>query len=243
MPNISRLVGLSKMWDGLDQVLRFGKSLAEGETASGSANFYPGAVPLLGSAFASAAQSVAEHLGPVGARVLDIGAGAAPWSIAVAQHNPNCRVTAVDLPTVIPVTQRAVTAASVADRYDYLSGNVFSLDLEQKANLAVAGNFCHLFDEATNRNLLARLFGALAPGGRVAIIDVLPDEEMNGPREAILYGLGLLLRTSTGQAYPLSRYTDWLQSAGFTNVECVRLLSAVPLSLITAQRPQTSFVH
>jgi len=240
MPNISRLVGLSKMWDGLDQVLRFGKSLAEGETASGSANFYPGAVPLLGSAFASAAQSAAEHLGAVGARVLDVGAGAAPWSIAVAQHNPNCHVTAVDLSTVIPVTQRAVTAAGVTDRYDYLSGDVFSLDLGQAAHdLAMAGNFCHLFDEATNRNLLAQLFGTLVPGGKVAIIDVLPNDELSGPREAILYGLGLLLRTSTGQAYPLSCYTDWLQSAGFANVECVRLPSAVPLSLITARRLQT----
>ena len=244
MPNISRLVGLSKMWDGLDQVLRFGKSLAEGETASGSANFYPGVVPLLGSAFASAAQSVAKHLGPVGARVLDVGAGAAPWSIAVAQHNPNCRVTAVDLSTVIPVTQRAVTVAGVAERYDYLSGDVFSLDLGQAAHdLAMAGNFCHLFVEETNRNLLARLFGVLVPGGKVAIIDVLPNDDLSGPREAILYGLGLLLRTSLGQAYPLSFYADWLQSAGFTNVECVRLPSAVPLSLITAQRPLTPFIH
>jgi len=238
MPNISRLIGLSKMWDGLDQVLQFGKSLAEGETASGSANFYPGAVPLLGAAFASAAQSVAEHLGSVGARVLDVGAGAAPWSIAVAQHNPNCRVTVVDLPTVIPVTQRAVTTAGVADRYDYLSGDLFSLDLGQAAHdLAMAGNFFHLFDEVTNRNLVARLFGALVPGGRIAIIDVLPNDELSGPREAILYGLGLLLRTSTGQAYPLSCYTDWLQSAGFANVECVCLPSVVPLSLITARRP------
>lgn len=211
--------------------------MEEGETTSGSANFYPGAVPLLGAAFASAAQSAAEHLGSVGARVLDVGAGAAPWSIAIAQHNPNCRVTAVDLPTVIPVTRRAATQAGVADRYDYLSGDVFSLDLGQTANLAMAGNFCHLFDEATNRNLLARLFGALTPGGRIAVIDVLPDEELTGPREAILYGLGLLLRTSTGQAYPLLCYTDWLHSVGFEEVECVPLSSSLPLSLITARRP------
>ena len=166
MPNISRLVGLCEMWGGLDQVLRFGKSFAGGETASGSAIFYPGAVPLLGAAFASAAQSAAEHLGAVGARVLDVGAGAAPWSIAVAQRNPSCRVTAVDLSTVIPVTQHAVTAAGVADRYDYLSGDLFSLDLGQTANLAMAGNFCHLFDEATNHILMARLFSALVPGGK-----------------------------------------------------------------------------
>lgn len=127
--------------------------------------------------------------------------------------------------------------ASLASLGIIARGDLFSLDLGQTAyDLAIADHFCHLFDELTNCNLLARWFDALVPEGRVAIIDVLPNEEMTGPREAILYGLGLLLRTSPGQAYRYSCYTDWLHNIGFEDIECVRLASALPSSLSTARR-------
>ena len=238
MPNLTRVGQIIKMWDGLEYVVREGKSIAEGDTATGSGNFYPDVTPFLGKGFAEAAQQVASRLGQFGTRVLDVGAGAAPWSIAIAQQNPDCRVTAADLPSVIEVTQRAVEAAGVAPQYTYLGGDLFVADLGNATyDVAIAGNLCHLFDEHTNHNLLARLFGAIAPGGEIAIVDVLPNDEMTGPRETILYGLGLLLRTSLGEAYPLSVYSSWLEEVGFDSVECFHLSSSLPLSLITARKP------
>jgi hypothetical protein len=53
------------------------------------------------------------------------GAGAAPWSLAIARRNPRCRVTALDLGAVLAVTRRAVATAGQADRFDYVSGDVF----------------------------------------------------------------------------------------------------------------------
>ena len=35
---------------------------------------------------------------------LDVGAGAAPWSLALAGRDPSCRITAVDLPGPYPFT-------------------------------------------------------------------------------------------------------------------------------------------
>jgi hypothetical protein len=58
-------------------------------------------------------------------RILDVGAGAAPWSLAIARRNPRCRVTALDLGAVLAVTRRAVATAGQADRFDYISGDVF----------------------------------------------------------------------------------------------------------------------
>src|ERR671931_381693 len=38
-------------------------------------------------------------------QVLDVGAGAAPWSLALAGRDPSCRITAVELPGVIASTR------------------------------------------------------------------------------------------------------------------------------------------
>ncbi len=238
LPNLPSMSWLIKMWDGLETVIRDGKSIAEGDTATGSGNFYPDVTPILGRGFAETADQVASRLGDFGTRTLDVGAGAAPWSIAVARHNPDCQVTAVDLPSVIKVTQRATEAEGVASQYTYLGEDLFVSNLgDNTFDLAIAGNLCHLFDENANRTLLGRLYQAIAPGGKIAIVDILPNEEMTGPREAILYGLGLMLRTSVGEAYPFSIYASWLEMTGFDSVECIHLSSPLSLSLITALKP------
>jgi 3-hydroxy-5-methyl-1-naphthoate 3-O-methyltransferase len=103
--------------------------------------------------------------------------------------------------------------------------------------LAIAGNICHLFDAAANRRLLQRLFDALRPGGTLAILDVLPNEHLDGPRWVVLYALGLLWRTTRGQVYPFSTYVTWLRDAGYEAIEPTPLASGLPVTLLTARRP------
>ena len=188
--------------------------------------------------FAPAAARAAEHLSSPGLRVLDVGAGAAPWSLALAAHDPSCHVTAVDLPAVLQVTRQAVAAAGCAAQFAYMSGDVFAVDWGRAAyDLAIVGNLCHLFDADANRRLLGRLFDALRPGGRLAIIDALPNDQLDGPRSVALYALGLLLRTQHGRVYPYFTYVGWLHEAGYDAVQRIALGEAPPLNLIMARRP------
>ena len=175
--------------------------------------------------------------GGLGLGILDIGAGAAPWSIALARRDPECRIRAVDLPAVLPATRRAVSAAGCEAQFDYLGGDLFAVDWGRAAyDLAIAGNVCHLFGEAANRRLLRRFYDALRPGGRLAIVDTLPNEQLDGPRPAVLYALGLALRTAAGRIYPLSTYVGWLREAGYEEIVRYDLSAAPPVSLITARR-------
>ena len=210
-----------------------------GDTPGGAGALYPEVVSHLGALFAQVAERAADHLATRGLRVLDLGAGAAPWSLALATRNPDIRVTAVDLPAVLAVTRRVVATRGYDAQFDYLSGDLFTIDLGHTAyDLAIAGNLCHLFDEATNLRLLGRLFDALRPGGTVAILDALPNERLDGPRPIVLYALGLLLRTNRGQVYPFSTYTGWLRHLGYETVERIDLSqTSPPISLITARRP------
>lgn len=237
-PNLAQLVAFIRPWDRLAEVIRDEPPTVAGDTPAGAEALYPEIVPYLGAWFAPVAERAADHLAAPSLRVLDLGAGAAPWSLALAGRNPDTRVTAVELAAVMPATRRAVAAAGYAAQFDYVCGDMFTVELGRSSyELAFAGNLCHLFDELTNRRLLTRLFDALRPGGKLAILEALPTERFDGPRPVILYALGLLLRTSRGQVYPFSTYAGWLRDIGYEAVERVDLSTVPPIALITARRP------
>jgi ubiquinone/menaquinone biosynthesis C-methylase UbiE len=236
LPDLAGLAGTVGLWSHLDEALRDNRPVLRGDTPDGAAAFYPGAVSHLGAMLSAVAERAAKLLPPA-RRVLDVGAGAAPWSLAVAARHPTCMVTAVDLPAVVPATRRAVHDAGRERQFHFLAGDLYDVELGQRAyDLAIAGNLCHLFDEAANRRLLSRLYDALGPGGRLAVMDVIPDEQPR-PRWVALYELGLLLRTASGRVHPLAAYLDWLHGAGFEPPEQHRLAGQVQAVLLVARKP------
>ena len=239
LPDLAQVTAWITPWGQLTQAICDDRPARAGDTPGEAETMYPEVVAHLGAWFAPAAERAADRLITRGRCVLDLGAGAAPWSLALAARNPAMRVTAVDVPAVLAVTRQVVATSGYADRFDYLSGDLFTIDLGRSAyDLAIAGNLCHLFDEATNRRLLRRIFDALRPGGTLAILDALPNERLDGPRSVVLYALGLLLRTNRGQVYPFSTYVGWLRDAGYEVVERIDLSPPPPpISLITARRP------
>jgi len=238
LPDLAGLAEISRMWADLDGVLREGPPPVAGDTPDGAAAFYSGAVGHLGAMLAAVAERAASLLPPA-ARVLDAGAGAAPWSLGAAARDSACLVTAVDLPAILPATRRAVADAGRERQFRFLAGDLFEVDLGRGVyDLAIVGNLCHLFDEPTNRRLLGRLYGALRPGGTLAIVDVIPDrQEQPRPRWVALYELGLLLRTAGGRVHPLAAYLGWLRDAGFQPPERHLLADQAQAVLLVARKP------
>jgi SAM-dependent methyltransferase len=239
LPDLAQMNMWITPWEQLTKAIRDDQPALAGDTPGGADTLYPEVVAHLGTWFAPAAERAADYLIARGQRVLDLGAGAAPWSLALTARNQDMHVMAVDMPAVLAVTRQVVTASGYASQFDYQSGDLFTIDLGRSAyDLAIAGSICHLFDEASNRRLLRRLYYALRPGGTLAILDALPNERLDGPRPVVLYALGLLLRTSFGQVYPFSTYVGWLREIGYEAVERIDLFPTPPISLITAQRPE-----
>jgi O-methyltransferase domain len=132
LPDLATLGMLATNSGLLAEAVRTGRAPLECNDRSGAEQVYPGTVSYLGALFGGAAREVAELLGPV-ERVLDMGAGAAPWSLAIAERNPTCRVTALDLDAVIPTTREAVAASGCADRFTYSPGDIFQISLPDNA--------------------------------------------------------------------------------------------------------------
>jgi ubiquinone/menaquinone biosynthesis C-methylase UbiE len=181
------------------------------------------------------AARLAEWLPHPAGHILDVGAGAAPWSIALAEADPSCHVTALDLPEVLAVTRRAVADAGLPSRFSFLPGDMFTVSLEPRFGLVVLGNVCHLFDAAANQTLLRRLHRALRPGGTIAIVDILPAQEPEARRSISLYALGLLGRTASGGVHSEDAYRTWLSEASFGSTVVRHTGGHPPISLITAE--------
>lgn len=213
-------------WTHLADVIRTGKPVQRVESQEQAEQFFPALVRGLHIMNREPAKRTAEALlgnnRKAAIHALDVACGSGVWGIAVLEANPQARVTFQDYPGVLDVTREYTKRHSVADRADYLSGNLRDVDFgENRFDIALLGNIVHSEGEQSSRDLLRRLHRAMKPGGRVVIIDMVPNDERSGPPFALNFALNMLLHTEEGDTYTLAEYTDWLRGAGYARVETV----------------------
>jgi ubiquinone/menaquinone biosynthesis C-methylase UbiE len=88
--------------------------------------------------------------------VLDVGAGSAVWSLALARQNPKTRVTVIDLPGVVDtVTRRFVAREGLTDRFTFWPGDLQQVAFGESAfDIFVLGHICHGEGNERTRELL-----------------------------------------------------------------------------------------
>lgn len=220
-------------WSQLTEVVRTGKPAIFVEEQAKAEEFFPMLVRSLHIMHTEPARRLAAALtggaAQTGLRVIDIACGSGIWGISVAEADPQARVTAQDFPGVFDVTRQFVNRHNLEDRFDYLPGDLKEVDLgEERYDLAILGHIVHSEGERSARSLFKRLNRALSPGGRVAILEMIPNDERTGPPFALLFALNMLVNTEEGGTYTLAEYTDWLKEAGFSRVETVDIGSHSP---------------
>ena len=170
--------------------------------------------------------------------VLDLAAGSGVWSIALAQQSPHVRVTAVDWAGVIPVTRKVTARHGVADRFRFVEGDLLETELGSGYAIATAGHILHSEGEERSRLLLKKTFDALAPGGTMAIAEILVDAHRTGPLPALLFAVNMLVNSDHGDTFSLGEIRRWLHDAGFERVRTVEVPGLAPL-LILATKPHS----
>ncbi len=178
--------------------------------------FARGMMPMM----APAAQAIAGLLGSTDApmRVLDIAAGHGLFGIVVAQRNPAAEVVAVDWPGVLAVASANAARMGVGARHRTLAGSAFTVDWGTGFDVALVTNFLHHFDPATGTTLLRKVAGSLAPGGRVVVLEFVPNDDRVTPPPAAAFAINMLAGTPAGDAYTFGELRDMLAAAGFHSI-------------------------
>jgi 2-polyprenyl-3-methyl-5-hydroxy-6-metoxy-1,4-benzoquinol methylase len=163
------------------------------------------------------AEAVARLLPPSGRspKVLDIAAGHGLFGLAIAQHNPEARIVAVDWDNVLEVARENAAIAGATDRYTTIAGSAFEANLGAGYQVILLANFLHHFGAETNVRLLRRLRAAIAPEGILATIEFVPDENRLTPAVAATFALTMLGSTPSGDAYTFAELDAMFRAAGF----------------------------
>ena len=208
--------------DRLADTVRRGTVLPESNIVSEEnpvwEDFARAMVPMMGPAAQEMAGLLAVEPGGR-QRVLDIAAGHGMFGIAVAQKNPGAEVVAVDWPRVLGVASQNASRLGVAARHRTIAGDAFTTDWGSGYDLALVTKFLHHFDAPTCTAFLRKVHASLDAGGRVAVLEFVPNEDRLGPPMPAGFALTMLAETAGGDAYTFSQLQAMLEDAGFHGVE------------------------
>ncbi|MBI4348383.1 MAG: methyltransferase domain-containing protein [Elusimicrobia bacterium] len=221
-------------WLKLPEAVRSGAPVRSVEHQKRSEEFFPPLIRALHVANMGPAHGLARKLGLGtrwrGLRVLDVAAGSGVWGIAAAQEDPSTTVAALDFPKILTIAREYAAKAGVADRMSYLETDMRDATFEDNTyDLVILGNICHAEGADATREFLTRVQPAIRPNGKLAIVDMIPNEERTEPPFPLLFALQMLLHTTQGGTFTQSEYTRWLQEAGFKKVEAVDIRFHSPI--------------
>ena len=210
-------------WSRLADTVRNGRPARPIEDDPGA--FY---IPLAEGTFttmwrcATRADSKIRYSSVPAARVLDLGAGGAPWSIAVLAACPLGSAVINDYPGVLEVAKRKTVEFNVADRCEWLPGDYFEIEIEPESfDLVILGHVCRTEGSNGAARLIGRAYDALRPGGRVIVADYFCDHERKLNPHAVLMGATMMASTVNGSTFTTEEFGTWLRDAGFVGLRLV----------------------
>ncbi len=169
-------------------------------------------------------------------RVLDIAAGHGLYGIEIARRNSTAKIVALDWAPVLTVARKNALAAKIYDRYTTIVGDAFSADLGDGYDLVLVPNFLHHFSKSACVALLRRVRAALTKGGRLAILEYVPNEDRVSPPFASLFALTMLTGTPEGDAYTAKDLEQICRDAGFASIT-FQAVAFTPQTLVLADAP------
>jgi hypothetical protein len=221
---------LRKPYEQLAEIVRTGRTVLPGEGTVEPEN------PVWVEFAQSMAPMMAPLAGPLGAivlegrtgpmRVLDIAAGHGLFGIEIAKQNPQAHVTGLDWLPVLRVALENAKKAGVHDRYDMLPGSAFDVDFAGPYDAVLLTNFLHHFEPETCIGLLKKVRGSLKPGGCVATLEFVPNEDRVSPPMPAAFSMTMLASTASGDAYTFRELSDMHTKAGFSAATA----HAIPMS-------------
>ncbi len=226
-----------RKWAQLASVVKTGHPVEPAPSVRGEAGDQEAFIGAMDNVSAPYAAQVIQAVADVDFHhVLDVGGASGTWTIAFLRARPSCRATLFDLPHVIPVAERRLSSAALNARVQLVAGNFMTDPLPAGADFAWVSAIVHQNSRRQNRELFAKVFRALAPGGRIAIRDILMDETHTRPAAGALFAVNMLVATEGGGTFTFGELREDLETASFVEAAVVRRDDGMN-SVLLARKP------
>jgi SAM-dependent methyltransferase len=214
-------------WLDATQVVRTGQVM-RGRLDAAETELYESAVSFLTSPAAVALPDVYDfgrHR-----RLLDVGGGIGMFLTRILTRHTQVDGTLLELPDVAEMAVGKLADSPVADRIEVVGADMFGDPLPDGHDAILLSHVVHLFPPEPNLALLRRLREAMAPDGRLLILDWFVGAEVR-PSIALISAEWLML--GGGCAYRADEVIGWLQETGWRLAEHVPLFG--PMSVLVAE--------
>jgi SAM-dependent methyltransferase len=156
-------------------------------------------------------------------RMLDVGGGTGTYARIFCERVADLRAVVLDTPTVAEIGRANFAGNELSDRIEFVGGDYHESDYGRGYDLVLFANVLHQELPGRAAELVARAAGALAPGGRVAVIDFAIDPLR---REALVGALFAINMRSFGDTHDEPTIRGWMTDAGLTEIRCQDLGTA-----------------
>ncbi|KZB88340.1 methyltransferase [Amycolatopsis regifaucium] len=148
--------------------------------------------------------------------VLDVGGCRGNLLSKVLGANPGLTGTVFDLPQMEPFFDELMAETGLTGRATFHGGNFFE-DPLPRANLVNLGHVLHDWDPGQRKELVAKAYAAVEPGGSLLIYDRMLDDEPEHV-ENLVISLDMLLVTDGGSEYTVTEVKDHATAAGCRDI-------------------------
>ena len=151
--------------------------------------------------------------------LLDLGCGPGTYAFHLGMHNPNLELYLLDLPEVLENAKEVQARYPLKNKIQYLPLDALKDDIPGSYDMILVSNTLHGMGENASRKLIKRLYNSINHGGSLVIQAQYMRDDRLGGRWPIFLDLMMLCVTPEGKNHSRAETMQWLQEAGFKNVE------------------------
>jgi O-methyltransferase domain len=221
-----------EIWNQLEHSVRTGEGGTQAAFGRPFWDYVTSVEPAAGELFDAAMASTSKFQMEVIAtrydfvgRVCDVGGGTGTLLACILSANPDATGVLFDLPSVVAKAGPVLEAAGVAARVEIVGGSFFET-VPAACDRYMLQAIVHDWDDESCVTVLTRCREAMAPGGRILVLEAVMPEHA-GDHFAKALDLEMLVDTGAGRERTRAEFEALFARAG------LRIMKTVPIAVST----------
>ena len=153
-------------------------------------------------------------------KALDLGGGPGTYSVEMARQG--IAVTLFDQPGTMAIAKEFLRKAKMKD-IECIGGDFHTDDIGTGYDLVFISQIVHSLSIQESLRLIEKSYGALNPGGKIAIQEFYLGRDRAHPVPGALFSVNMLVNTAAGRCYTTREMRMWLTKTGFKGIRTTSL--------------------